>query len=208
MIKKIIQIFTPPPQWRVPVIIALGIFTGFSAYIFYTSRAWSYLSDDPQACVNCHIMTPEYATWSHSSHKHITNCNECHVPHNNVFNKYFFKAKDGLYHASIFTLRAEPQVIHAKEASIKVIKENCERCHTDAVDNEKMLVASVLRKDSEEEEKEEERLCWECHRETPHGRVHSLASTPYAFAPRPESPVPDWLKKEIKSEFKRKRNAK
>jgi cytochrome c nitrite reductase small subunit len=42
-----------------------------------------------------------------------------------------------------------------------------------------------------------ERLCWECHRETPHGRVNSLSSVPYARVPLPESPVPDWIKKHI-----------
>ena len=39
-----------------------------------------------------------------------------------------------------------------------------------------------------------DRVCWECHREVPHGRVNSLSSTPYARVPLPESPVPDWLK--------------
>jgi cytochrome c nitrite reductase small subunit len=40
-----------------------------------------------------------------------------------------------------------------------------------------------------------ERKCWECHRETPHGRVNSLSSVPNARVPLPESPVPEWLKK-------------
>jgi cytochrome c nitrite reductase small subunit len=38
-----------------------------------------------------------------------------------------------------------------------------------------------------------ERQCWECHRETPHGRVHSLSSVPFARVPDPGSPVPGWL---------------
>jgi cytochrome c nitrite reductase small subunit len=39
-----------------------------------------------------------------------------------------------------------------------------------------------------------DRKCWECHRETPHGRVNSLSSVPYARVPVPESPVPQWLR--------------
>ena len=39
-----------------------------------------------------------------------------------------------------------------------------------------------------------DRNCWECHRETPHGRVNSLSSVPYTRVPTPESPVPEWLK--------------
>jgi cytochrome c nitrite reductase small subunit len=56
-------------------------------------------------------MAPQFTTWSHSSHREKTSCNDCHVPHGNVFSKYLFKAKDGIRHATIFTLRKEPQVI-------------------------------------------------------------------------------------------------
>lgn len=57
----------------------VGILIGLGGYIFYISKAHSYLSDDPKACVNCHIMEPEYATWMHSSHGRNTVCNDCHV---------------------------------------------------------------------------------------------------------------------------------
>ena len=36
--------------------------------------------------------------------------------------------------------------------------------------------------------------CWDCHRETPHGRVKGLNSTPHAKVPVLGSPVPEWLK--------------
>jgi cytochrome c nitrite reductase small subunit len=65
------------------------------------SEAASYLSDDPEACINCHIMIPQYATWRHSSHGRDTVCNDCHVPQDSVFAKYYFKAKDGLRHSAI-----------------------------------------------------------------------------------------------------------
>ena len=126
---KIVKFFLPPPEWQLPVIILLGIMAGMAVFTFRASRAHSYLSDKPETCMNCHIMAPQYATWSHSSHREKANCNDCHVPHNNIFNKYFFKAKDGLRHATIFTLRAEPQVIFIREAGIKVVKDNCVRCH-------------------------------------------------------------------------------
>ena len=56
-------------------------------------------------------MRSAYATWQHSSHRAVAGCNDCHVPQDNVLSKYYFKAKDGLRHATIFTMRAEPQVI-------------------------------------------------------------------------------------------------
>ena len=126
---KRIEKFLPPPAWQVPVIILIGVIIGLGLYIFKISNAASYLSDDPETCINCHVMNPQYATWNHSSHREVANCNDCHVPHNNVVNKYFFKAKDGLRHATIFTLRAEPQVIFIKDEGKEVVQQNCIRCH-------------------------------------------------------------------------------
>lgn len=186
----------PPHKWRRAAIVAVAAFFGLGLYVLRVSNAASYLSDDPQACVNCHLMTPQYITWNHSSHREVAHCNDCHVPHNNVVNKYFFKAKDGLYHASIFTLRAEPQVIKAKSASIEVIQNNCIRCHSDQV-TDAQLAGYV----EDHHAKRTDRLCWECHREVPHGRVKSLSSVGFQIEPiRAHAPpdlkvVPEWLKK-------------
>ncbi len=190
MIKRIIQKVLPPDGWRAQVIILLGVICGMSVYLFYVAKAQSYLSDSPQTCVNCHIMAPQYATWSHSSHRNYTNCNECHVPQNNIISHYFFKAKDGLRHSTIFTLRTEPQVIFIKEAGKNVVQKNCLRCH------ENLLMDSRLARFNKETNKfRAERQCLECHRYTPHGRVNSLSSVPNAKAPLPETPVPAWLRK-------------
>lgn len=205
---KFVKCILPPPEWHIPVIILLGIFVGMAVFTFRTSRAWSYLSDDPSACMNCHIMAPQYATWSHSSHREKANCNDCHVPHNNVFNKYFFKAKDGLRHATIFTMRAEPQVIFILDAGINVVKDNCVRCHEQQLYC--MQCHNRIRPDQDElfgEDEDEismlneefidyhaDRLCWECHREVPHGRVNSISSVPNARVPVPGSNVPEWMK--------------
>ena len=182
----------PPKTWRFPVLIIVGIFTGLFFFLFYISKAHSYLSDDAKTCVNCHIMAPQYASWSHGSHRNYANCNDCHVPHNNVFNKYFFKAKDGMRHASMFALRLEPQVIFIHEAGQEVVHNNCIRCHSTLLLDPK-LVSSV----ENQTVHATDRLCWECHREVPHGRVHSLSSNPNALVPLPESPVPGWLKEYI-----------
>ena len=118
-------------KYLIPSLV--GIVIGLCGYIFYLSKAHSYLSDDPKACVNCHIMEPEYATWLHSSHGRNTVCNDCHVPHDNVFRKYYFKANDGLRHATMFTFRMEPQVIKMHAPGQKVVQENCIRCHSTLV---------------------------------------------------------------------------
>jgi len=179
----------PPREWRFSVLIIVGILAGLFFFLFYISKAHSYLSDESKTCVNCHIMSPQYASWSHGSHRKYANCNDCHVPHNNVFNKYFFKAKDGMRHASMFALRLEPQVIFIHEAGQEVVHQNCIRCHSRLLLDPK-LVSSVANQTLHATD----RLCWECHREVPHGRVHSLSSNPNALVPLPESPVPAWLK--------------
>ncbi|HKL31122.1 MAG TPA: NapC/NirT family cytochrome c, partial [Tangfeifania sp.] len=107
--------FLPPGKWKMPVLIATGVLAGAVVFTFYMSNAHSYLSDKPETCINCHIMAPQYATWNHSSHREWAHCNDCHVPHDNFLNHYYFKAKDGLRHSTVFTLRNEPQVIFIKE---------------------------------------------------------------------------------------------
>ncbi len=192
---KFVEIFTPPPRWKLPVIIILGIFFGLGLTILKLSNALSYLSDDPNACVNCHIMSPQYATWQSGAHGRVTTCNDCHVPHDNVFSKYYFKAKDGMRHATMFTFRLEPQVIVIKDAGKSVVQSNCIRCHSNLVHpislrgiNNKIILD------------EDNRYCWDCHRETPHGRVNSLSSTPYARVPRLTPVLPEWLYNAIKKE--------
>jgi len=194
--KKLILRVLPPEQWKLPVVVLMGIFTGLAIYIFIVSNASSYLSDKPETCINCHVMNPQYASWQHSSHREVANCNDCHVPHNNVFNKYFFKAKDGMRHASMFTLRMEPQVIQIKEAGKKVVHQNCIRCHGNLLEVPHMQ--SVIHSDYYTERTG--RQCWDCHRETPHGKVNSLSAAPNARVPRLESPLPEWLRKFMQEE--------
>ena len=176
-------------RFLIPALV--GILIGLSGYVFYISKAHSYLSDDPKACVNCHIMKPEYATWSHSSHGRNTVCNDCHVPHNNVFRKYYFKANDGLRHATMFTFRMEPQVIKMHAPGQKVVQENCIRCHSTLVSEVQAgeVTAPMAHANNG-------KLCWECHREVPHSRVRGLNATPDAPVPIIDdmsANIPDWL---------------
>jgi cytochrome c nitrite reductase small subunit len=188
--KRLFKFLIPPPGWQRPVIVLTGIFSGLGVYVFIISNAASYLSDKPETCVNCHVMNPEYATWKHSSHREVATCNDCHVPHDNFVHKYVFKAQDGLRHATMFTLRAEPQVIRIKDAGLKVVQENCKRCHENLNKN-----VATIKVTGDNYLHGQGRLCWECHRETPHGKVKGLSATPYARVPKLEDPIPDWINK-------------
>lgn len=193
-LKEIIAAVTPPPKWKLPVLISLGVFFGLGLAILRISNATSYLSDNPQTCMNCHVMTPQYATWQRSSHARVATCNDCHVPHGNFVRTYLFKAKDGLRHAAIFTLRLEPEVIHIKEAGISVVQENCIRCHSNLVHR-----VSLRKVTGDDGINGTDKLCWECHRETPHGRVNSLSSFPMARIPKLTPVMPDWIEKFLES---------
>ncbi len=180
----------PPPGWRFPVLILAAIFTGVGILSLYLGKVHSYISDRPEACINCHIMRPQYATWNHSSHREAAHCNDCHVPHNNIFNKYYFKANDGLRHSTLFTLRKERQVIRILEPGAKVVQNNCFRCHKELIVDPK-LEASVTMYQAVRQG----RRCIECHQDVPHGKVNSLSSAPFAKIEEPFHPVPEWLLK-------------
>lgn len=183
----------PQKQLRLPFFILLGAFVGLIFVIIRLSNAFSYLSDSPEACMNCHVMTTHYATWQHSSHRERATCNDCHVPHDNVFRKYYFKANDGLRHAFMFTFHLDPQVIMIHDAGKTVVQENCLRCHINTVNP-----VSISNITLDGYKHGEGMLCWGCHRETPHGRTASQASTPYAIIPKlqPALPVSEFRKSE------------
>jgi cytochrome c nitrite reductase small subunit len=173
------------PKLRMICFGATGAFVGMSAYVVHISNAISYMSEDPKACMNCHIMSPHYASWRHSSHATVATCNDCHVPHDSNLRKYYFKAKDGTRHAALFTLKMEPQVIRATEESKEVIRENCVRCHDDQIDQVFSASHSAY-----------ERSCIDCHREVPHGRISSLSSTPNAAVPYEDGVIHEFPSKE------------
>jgi cytochrome c nitrite reductase small subunit len=134
-------------------------------------------------------MYPEYATWERGSHGRVATCNDCHVPQDNFIRKYAFKASDGFRHASMFTFRMEPQVIRIKEAGRNVVQENCIRCHSNYL--HPVSLRAIGAKSIYEES---DKLCWDCHRETPHGRVHSLSSAENIIRPELKPVVPEWIK--------------
>lgn len=177
-------------QFYLSYIIA-GVIVGGGLLSLYLLRAHTYLTDDPKACVNCHIMAPYYATWMHSSHSRNATCNDCHVPHENAVKKWTFKGIDGMKHVAAFVTHSEKQVIHAQTASAEVIMNNCIRCH-EQLNTEFVKTGRV---DFMMTEVGKGKACWDCHRDVPHGGSNSLSSTLGAIVPYPDAPEPEWLQK-------------
>lgn len=185
------DLIKPQGGWKFPAIIISGVFVGIFIYTFITSRAYTYLSDDPATCVNCHVMAPYYATWLHSSHGKDATCNDCHIPQDNYFNKYFVKGLNGYRHAAVFTKRTEEQAMTAIPMNSQALMNNCIRCHTQ-LNSEFVETGRHTWKEMQEIGGS---VCWDCHRNVPHTRSRSLSSTPDARVPMPESNVPEWLHK-------------
>ena len=191
-----------PRRWRLPCFLMFGVAGGVGAFVFHISRATSYLSDAPETCMNCHVMTAQYLTWQHSSHAEVATCNDCHVPHTSLPAHWAFKAKDGLWHATVFTMQWEPQVIRLSRGAISVVEQNCRRCHAEVirdVSGEKGTGTFCAKHRAPTEgwsgrpgkrclSPFPDLRCWDCHREVPHGRVRSLSAAPEVFQPRLPSP--------------------
>ncbi len=156
--------------WRVAVYALVGIAVGLAIVIARISNAASYLSDSPQTCMNCHVMTDAYASWQRGSHGRVTVCIDCHVPHDNPVAKMAFKSTDGLKHSAVFTMRTEPQVLRLSASAVPVVQANCLRCHTDQLSMVRVAGPG-------------ERTCWDCHSNI-HGSVGSLSASPSALRPR------------------------
>jgi len=106
-----------------------------------------------------------------------------------MYRKIISSAPIGLRHATYFTMRWEPQVIQIKQAGKEAVQENCIRCHSNAI--HPVALRAISNKNVADQT---ERYCWECHRDTPHGRVNSLSSAPFARVPSLKLVVPEWLK--------------
>lgn len=114
------------------VFALLGVLVGLGGYTFYYARGASYLSDDPNACANCHIMREQLASWQKSSHHNVATCNACHTPHDLV-GKYATKIENGYQHSRAFTFQDWHEPIRMREASARIVLHNCQDCHRQMV---------------------------------------------------------------------------
>ncbi len=136
----------------------LGILLGAGGYTFYYAQGLSYLSNDPQACVNCHIMRSQFESWQKASHHAWAKCNDCHMPHN-FLNKWWVKAGNGYHHSVAFTLLNFKEPIRIKPGNAGVLNANCLYCHRDFTSE---ITAHRVNN-------EEELYCVRCHDGVGHG---------------------------------------
>lgn len=108
--------------------VLMGVALGIVAYTFVYARGASYLTDDPRACANCHIMQEQFDGWIHSSHRSVASCNDCHTPAGLV-PKYWTKARNGFWHSFYFTTGNHPDPVRINERNRRVAEDACRKCH-------------------------------------------------------------------------------
>jgi cytochrome c nitrite reductase small subunit len=106
----------------------IGIPVGIGAFTFVYAKGFSYLSTDPRACVNCHVMNPQYDAWLKSGHRHTATCVDCHLPAHGLA-KWVAKADHGFRHSAAFTLQNFKEPIEITPRDRVLVQENCVRCH-------------------------------------------------------------------------------
>ena len=115
---------------RVAVVFGclLGMLIGVGVFTFVYAKGFSYLSTDPRACVNCHVMNEQYDAWLKSGHRHTATCVDCHLPHAGLA-KWVAKADHGFRHSAAFTLQNFKEPIEITPHDREMVQDNCVRCH-------------------------------------------------------------------------------
>jgi cytochrome c nitrite reductase small subunit len=112
--------------------VTLGVACGIGGYTFIYAKGGSYLTDNPEACANCHIMQEHFDAWVKSSHHSFATCNDCHTPANFV-GKYATKANNGFWHSFAFTTGRYPEPIRIKGYNRDVAEASCRKCHEEII---------------------------------------------------------------------------
>jgi len=155
--------------WRIRRILllalagAIGAALGIGGFTFRYAEGLSYLSSDPSACVNCHIMQPQFDAWQKSSHRVLAVCVDCHLPAEFPA-KYLAKAEAGYRHSKEFTAGTFTEPIVVQRRGLEILENNCLRCHGD-------LVAQV---DVHASDGGERISCIRCHGGVGHGEPARL----------------------------------
>ena len=110
------------------IAILLGVLLGLCGYTFVYAKGYSYMTNDPEACANCHIMRDHYRAWTRSSHHAVAVCNDCHTPPGLV-PKYFTKAQNGFWHSFYFTTGRYPDPLRITARNHDITETACRKCH-------------------------------------------------------------------------------
>jgi cytochrome c nitrite reductase small subunit len=83
----------------------VGVLVGIGGYTFVYAKGYSYLTNDPVACANCHVMRDHFSAWT--------------------------KARNGFWHSFYFTTGRYPDPLRITFRNHEVTERACRKCHTE-----------------------------------------------------------------------------
>jgi cytochrome c nitrite reductase small subunit len=110
--------------------VLIGMLIGIGGYTFVYAKGYSYLTNDPAACANCHVMQDHFDAWRRGSHRAVAVCNDCHTPAGLV-PKYVTKAQNGFWHSFYFTTGRYPDPLRITRRNHEVTEMTCRTCHAE-----------------------------------------------------------------------------
>lgn len=167
--------------WRITLTVLMGVLVGLGLFTFRYGEGHSYFSSDPTACVNCHIMQPQYDSWQKASHHTVATCVDCHLPHSFVA-KWLAKGENGFLHSKAFTFQDFHEPIFIRERNQHILQDNCLQCHGGLV-HDIVTPAATSR---------EPVNCIHCHRSAGHGETVGMGKIE-VLSP---SEINQWSKKD------------
>ena len=111
----------------------LGAAAGAGLFAFGYAEGASYLSDDPGACANCHVMADHFDAWQRESHHAVAVCNDCHAPAA-WLPKYGVKAINGWNHSVAFSTGRFADPFTMTPMNERVTERRCRACHSGLAD--------------------------------------------------------------------------
>lgn len=166
----------------------IGLLVAFSTYevVQKTSGA--------KFCSSCHEMAPMRAAYETDVHAGAgksgirANCVDCHLPHDNLANYLFTKAKNGLLEAKVHFLEDTtklPWQDMRKQRQHFVYDDGCKKCHTNYLDNEKFSKKAIqMHKHYKSLKGSKKELgCASCHAEVGHNGLNNMLNIFYPKYP-------------------------
>lgn len=175
MIKKILN--------KIPMMLVAGVVIGLiTSYVSYEAVT---RTGTPQFCASCHEMAPMRAAYDQDVHGGNgktgikVNCVECHLPHDNLVNYVYTKAKNGLGEVSMhFFGDVDAIDWHKKrERRTEFVYDNaCIKCHTNFETNKKFSPkARQMHKHYKSLLDTQKQLgCASCHAEVGHKGLNNM----------------------------------
>ncbi len=144
------------PLWFVGILLLSAIPVGIGLYLFIYAKGYSYLTNDPQTCMNCHVMRDQFSSWNKASHHTIASCQDCHMS-GSLPNKIKIKISNGFWHSWAFTTVRFKEPIQIKLHNLKIVENSCLSCHD-----------ALLKASNMGEHQNKNISCLQCHRDVGH----------------------------------------